>query len=153
MRAPRRALSEGSGGSGSFHLPQQALKVAMPQGAVFQSPPLILSVSSVLAAEATSLLLTSQSVITVVSAFIHPWRMPVGDKILLQDQINPEILEAACNKCCLLTHDPSQVCWGLYLKPQKPSIGRGRGAGGGRLPCLEQQEHADSKVTTAGHRN
>ena len=55
--------------------------------------------SSVLAAEATSLLLTSQSVITVVSAFIHPWRMPVRGKILLQEQINPEILEVACNKC------------------------------------------------------
>ena len=73
--------------------------MVMPQGAVIQSPPLILSVSSVLAAEATSLLLTSQSVITVVSAFIHPQRMPVRDKILLQEQINPEILEIACNKC------------------------------------------------------
>ena len=50
MRAPRpQALSEGSGGSGSFHLPHQALKVAIPQGVVMQSAPLILS--SVLAAE------------------------------------------------------------------------------------------------------
>lgn len=79
--------------------------------------------------------------------------MPVGDKILLQEQINPEILEVACNKCCLLTHDLSQVCWGLYLKPQKPRDWQESGRGGGRLPCLEQLEHADSKVTTAGHRN
>lgn len=44
MSAPRpQALSEGSGGSGSFHLPHQALKVAIPRGVVMQSAPLALS--------------------------------------------------------------------------------------------------------------